>query len=73
MRSKFGLNDNVFKNEIWGHLLKEKTHSPENSIIIQKQKEFFSLAAKEAKKEDFSYIEPYHLLKGVFLGEKNIF
>ena len=71
IKNKFGLDENIIKNRLSGKLLNNHSDDPDNPEIRRKQKEYFDLANKEAKKDNSYLIEPYHLVKAIFLTEDN--
>jgi ATP-dependent Clp protease ATP-binding subunit ClpC len=71
IKNKFGLDDNVIKNLISNNLLEYHSDDPENPENRKKENDYFNLANSEARKENSYLIEPYHLIKAIFLREDN--
>lgn len=71
IKNKFGLDENGIKNRLSNKLLNNHSDDPDNPEIRRKQKEYFDHANKEAKKDNSYLIEPYHLVKAIFLSEDN--
>jgi ATP-dependent Clp protease ATP-binding subunit ClpC len=71
IKNKFGLDEDVIKNQLANKLLNNNSDDPDNPEIRRKQKKYFDLANKEAKKCNSYLIEPYHLVKAIFLTKNN--
>ncbi|MBP7216231.1 MAG: ATP-dependent Clp protease ATP-binding subunit [Candidatus Omnitrophica bacterium] len=71
IKNKFNLDENEVKNRLSNKLLNNHSDDPDNPEIRKKQKEYFDLANKEAKKDNSYLIEPYHLVKAIFSTEDN--
>lgn len=71
MKNKFGLQDVLTRNLISDDLLKNHSDDPDNPKNRQQLKEYFDIANKEAKKDGSSLIDPYHLVKAIFLAKDN--
>ncbi|MDD4182706.1 MAG: ATP-dependent Clp protease ATP-binding subunit [Candidatus Omnitrophica bacterium] len=71
LRSKFELETALTENSITDYLLSTHADAPDNPDNLKKQKEYFECANKQARKFGSNLIEPYHLLKAVFLTKDN--
>lgn len=71
LRSKFQLETALTENSIADYLLKTHADVPSDPDNLKKQKEYFECANKQARKSGSNLIEPYHLLKAVFLTKDN--
>ncbi|MDD4955771.1 MAG: ATP-dependent Clp protease ATP-binding subunit [Candidatus Omnitrophica bacterium] len=71
LRSKFKLETALTENSITDFLLNNHTDSPDNPDNLKKQKEYFECANKLARKAGFNLIEPYHLLRAIFVIKDN--
>ncbi|MFA5271160.1 MAG: ATP-dependent Clp protease ATP-binding subunit [Candidatus Omnitrophota bacterium] len=71
IKNKFGLDEIPIKNSISDNLLGNHSDDPDNPDNLKKQKYYFDIANKEAEKDNSRLIEPYHLVKAIFLTNDN--
>ncbi|MDD5774396.1 MAG: ATP-dependent Clp protease ATP-binding subunit [Candidatus Omnitrophica bacterium] len=71
IKNQFGLDENRIKNLSSNELLNNHSDDPDILENRKRQKEYFDLANKEARKDNSCLIEPIHLVKAIFLAKEN--
>ncbi|MFH0732636.1 MAG: ATP-dependent Clp protease ATP-binding subunit [Candidatus Omnitrophota bacterium] len=71
IQAKLKLDENEIKNTISHYLIKNFPDDPSNKANLEQQNKYFDTANEEAKKRSSSLIEPYDLLRAIFLTKNN--